>query len=79
MGALLEQLASRKLGVAVVAMFLIAQMPEAANQTAALLIAAIAALHIVCQTWLDIRNGHDAEDQPTLAVTKDGLLAKPVE
>lgn len=79
MGALLEQLASRKLGVAVVAMFLIAQMGADADRTAACLIGAIAALHIVCQTWLDVKNGHDAEDQPTRAVTKDGLLAKPVE
>lgn len=69
MAALLEQLASRKLGVAVVAMFLLAQGDL--SETAALLIAGIAALHLICQTVLDVWDGHDSDRPP---VNKEGLL-----
>jgi len=55
MTAILEQVVSKKLGVALAAMFIISQMTPEGSLTTQLLIAGLAALHLVCQTILDLR------------------------
>lgn len=82
MQPLLEMVASRKLGVAVVAMVLISQLGADASPYAVWLIALIAMMHIMCQTWLDARAGAtSATGIPATEVTPpaEPLIVPPAD